>query len=57
MIDGHSHPQDVIRGVRHEGQIVVLEVGGEIDMKSSVELNGESYRFKQSVGKGKNKRK
>lgn len=52
MIDGHSHPQDVIRGVRHEGQIVVLEVGGEIDMKSSVELKGkfqELFRVKPLV--------
>jgi anti-anti-sigma regulatory factor len=30
MIDGHSHPQDVIRDVRHEGQVVVLEVGSEL---------------------------
>jgi anti-sigma B factor antagonist len=38
MIHEDSNHQNIIRGVRHEGQSIVLEIGGEIDMKYSVEL-------------------
>ena len=38
MTDGHSYPQDVIKDVRHEGQAVVLELAGEIDMHHSMKL-------------------
>lgn len=38
MTDGHSDSRDVIKGVRHEGQVVVLELGGEIDMQCSTKL-------------------
>ena len=41
MTDGHSYPQDIIRGIRHEGQAVVLELGGEIDMKCFIKLRGK----------------
>lgn len=44
MTDGHSYSGDVVRGVRHEGQAVLLELGGEIDMKCFTELRG---KFKQ----------
>ena len=35
MMDGNNKPQPVIRGVKHEGRAVVLELGGTI-----VHLNG-----------------
>ncbi|MHC4462380.1 MAG: STAS domain-containing protein [Planctomycetota bacterium] len=52
MTEGHSHPKDVIRGVRHQGQAVVLELGGEIDMKCFIKLRSkfkELYRDKPPV--------
>jgi anti-sigma B factor antagonist len=47
-----SNSQNVIRGVRHQGQSVVLELGGEIDMKSFVILKAkfkELYREKPAI--------
>jgi anti-sigma B factor antagonist len=47
-----SSPQSVIRGIRNQGRTVVLELGGEIDMKSFVELKGkfkELYSNKPAV--------
>jgi len=41
MTDGHSYPQDIIKGVRHEGRAVVLELAGEIDMRCSIELRSK----------------
>ena len=41
MTDEHGYSQDVIRGVRHEGQAVVLELAGEIDMKCSTNLKAK----------------
>ena len=33
--------QSVVKGVRHEGPAVILELAGEIDMKNFVELRGK----------------
>ncbi|MHC4431079.1 MAG: STAS domain-containing protein [Planctomycetota bacterium] len=44
MKDGVNKPQPVVRGVVHEGRAVVLELGGEIDMKCSAKVKS---RFKQ----------
>ena len=52
MRDGSNKPQPVIRGVKHEGRAIVLELGGEIDMKSSAKVKDkfkEIYRDKPSV--------
>ena len=38
MKNGHSSPKDVIKGVIHTDQGVVLELYGEIDMKCSMKL-------------------
>lgn len=38
MTNDSSCPRDVIRGIRHKDQAVVLELAGEIDMKCSVEV-------------------
>ena len=35
MKNDSSNFQNVIKGTRHEGKAVVLELGGEIDMKTS----------------------
>lgn len=52
MMDGNNKPQPVIRGVKHEGKAVVLELGGEIDMKCSARVKGkfkEIFRDKPPV--------
>lgn len=52
MRDGNNKPQPVIRGVKHEGRAVVLELGGEIDMKCSAKVKDkfkEIYRDKPPV--------
>ena len=41
MAQDNSYPQGVIKNIRHEGQIVVLELAGEIDMKCSADLKSE----------------
>jgi anti-sigma B factor antagonist len=41
MMDGNNKPQSVIRGVKHEDRAVVLELGGEIDMKCSAKVKNE----------------
>jgi anti-sigma B factor antagonist len=44
--------QSVIRDIRHQGRTVVLELGGEIDMRSFGELKGkfkELYTEKPAV--------
>jgi len=46
-MDYSDRPQPVIRGVKHEGRTVVLELGGEIDMKCSAKVQDkfkEIYR-------------
>ncbi|MHC4658098.1 MAG: STAS domain-containing protein [Planctomycetota bacterium] len=52
MMYGHSHPQDVVKGVKYEGRAVVLELRGEIDMKCSAGVKGkfrELFRDKPAV--------
>ncbi|MBW8040319.1 MAG: STAS domain-containing protein [Planctomycetes bacterium] len=52
MTDASSYPKDIIRGVRHEGQAIVLELGGEIDMKCFIELKNkfkELYQKKPQI--------
>lgn len=52
MTDDHSYHRSVIRGVRNEGQAVVLELAGEIDMQCSVEVRHklkELFRSKPPV--------
>ncbi len=41
MMDDNDKLQPVIRGVKHEGRAVVLELGGEIDMKCSAKVKNE----------------
>jgi anti-sigma B factor antagonist len=41
MVDDNSDSQDIIRAVRQEGQAVVLELSGEIDMQCSVKLRNK----------------
>ncbi len=41
MTDTHSDPKNVIRGVRHQGRVVILQVGGEIDMQRSTKLRSK----------------
>ena len=38
---------DIIKNVRHEGQAVVLELAGEIDMRCSVDLRGKFMELLQ----------
>ncbi len=52
MTDERSYSEGIIKGVRHEGRAVVLELAGEIDMKSSTELKDklkELHRGKPPV--------
>ncbi len=52
MRDGTNSPQPVIRGVKHEGRAIVLELGGEIDMKCSAKVKDkfkEIYRDRPPV--------
>ena len=52
MTDSHSYPEDVIKGVTREGGAVVLELCGEIDMKSSAKVKSklqEIFQDKPSV--------
>jgi anti-sigma B factor antagonist len=52
MKDGVNKPEPIIRGVKHEGGAVVLELGGEIDMKCSAKVKKkfqELYRDKPPV--------
>lgn len=49
MSDCNDKPQPVIRGIKHEGNAIVLELGGEIDMKCSARVKKkfkEIYRDK-----------
>lgn len=41
MMDDNDKLQPVIRGVKHEGRAVVLELGGEIDMKCSAKVKDQ----------------
>lgn len=36
-----SSPQNIIRGTRHQGKAMILELGGEIDMKCSAALKAK----------------
>ncbi|MHC4725736.1 MAG: STAS domain-containing protein [Planctomycetota bacterium] len=52
MNDDTDKLQPVIRGVKHEGSAIVLELGGEIDMKCSARVKDkfkEIYRDKPKV--------
>ncbi len=52
MTNGKNCSQGVIRAVKHEGRAVVLELGGEIDMKCSAGVKTklkEIYRDKPPV--------
>jgi anti-sigma B factor antagonist len=52
MSDSTDKPRPVIRGVKHEGRAIVLELGGEIDMKCSAKLKNkfkEIYKDKPPV--------
>ena len=52
MTDEHNFPKDVIKGVRHQGRAVVLELRGEIDMKCSSNVKDkfkEIFRDKPPV--------
>ena len=52
MSDCNDKPQPVIRGIKHEGKVVVLELGGEIDMRCSARLKSkfkEIYKEKPPV--------
>lgn len=52
MSDDTNKLQPVIRGVKHEGRAIVLELGGEIDMKCSARIKDkfkEIYRDKPPV--------
>jgi anti-sigma B factor antagonist len=40
MTDSHSN-NNIIRGIRHEGQAAVLELSGEIDMKCFIKLRSK----------------
>ncbi|MEE8380069.1 MAG: STAS domain-containing protein [Gammaproteobacteria bacterium] len=35
MTDGHNYPEVIIRAVKQNDEVVVLELGGQIDMKCS----------------------
>ena len=41
MAQDNSYPQGVIKNIRHEGRLVVLELAGEIDMKCSADLKSK----------------
>ena len=45
MADGNNKPQSVIRDVKYEGKAVVLELGGEIDMKSSTNVKEQFQKI------------
>ena len=52
MSDDNNKLQPVIRGIKHEGTAIVLELGGEIDMKCSAGIKDkfkEIYRTKPPV--------
>ncbi|MCP4256266.1 MAG: STAS domain-containing protein [Planctomycetes bacterium] len=52
MSDDTNKLQPIIRGVKHEGRAIVLELGGEIDMKCSAKVKDkfkEIYRDKPPV--------
>ena len=52
MSDCTDRPQPVIRGIKHEGRAIVLELGGEIDMKCSIKVKDkfkEIYQHKPSL--------
>ena len=52
MSDDTNKLQPVIRGIKHEGRAIVLELGGEIDMKCSARVKDkfkEIYRNKPPV--------
>jgi anti-sigma B factor antagonist len=45
MTDSNNKPQSVIRDVKYEGKAVVLELGGEIDMKNSTDVKDEFQKI------------
>ncbi|MHC4534510.1 MAG: STAS domain-containing protein [Planctomycetota bacterium] len=52
MMDDTNKLPPIIRGVKHEGRAIVLELGGEIDMKCSAKVKDkfkEIYQDKPSV--------
>ena len=52
MMDDTNKLPPIIRGVKQEGRAIVLELGGEIDMKCSAKVKDkfkEIYRDKPSV--------
>jgi anti-sigma B factor antagonist len=52
MSDDTDRFQPVIRGVKHEGRAIVLELGGEIDMKCSARVKDkfkEIYRDRPPI--------
>jgi anti-sigma B factor antagonist len=52
MMDDTNKLPPIIRGVKNEGKAIVLELGGEIDMKCSAKVKDkfkEIYRDKPSV--------
>ena len=52
MSDDTDKFQPVIRGVKHEGRAIVMELGGEIDMKCSAKVKDkfeEIYRDRPPV--------
>ena len=52
MKNERDYSEDVIKGVKHEGQAVILELTGEVDLKSSADLKAklkELYQDKPPV--------
>jgi anti-sigma B factor antagonist len=52
MNDDNNKCQPIIRGVKHEGRAIVLELGGEIDMNCSIKVKNkfrEIYRDKPQL--------
>ena len=52
MKNERDYSEDVIKGVKHEGQAVILELAGEVDLKSSADLKAklkELYQDKPPV--------
>ena len=45
MTERQSHPQDVTMEVRREGQSIVLELAGEIDMRHAVMLRNKCLQL------------
>ena len=45
MKNDSSNPQDIVRGTRWEGKTVILELGGEIDLKTSTEVKNKLHEI------------